>query len=95
MTYDAFLSGPIANTADYRQRFALAQMEVKRRKPGAKVWNPALLPADMSYRWLMTECIKALFESRLIVMLPDWRDSPGARAEYAIAESIGVPYLEL
>lgn len=85
MKWDVFLSGPITGVPDYRDRFADAEAAVKRGRPDARVWNPARMKDGQSYRWYMARCMIALFRSRMVVLLPGWRISPGAVAERAVA----------
>lgn len=91
--YDFFLSGPISGHADYRQAFAKAVVEINRRHPGSRIWNPAELPAGRDYRWYMWQCCIALFSSRRIVLLPGWFRSPGALAENFMALCLKIPVL--
>jgi hypothetical protein len=92
--YDVFLSGPISGVKEYRENFALAVCEARRRWPGCSVWNPAEIPDDREYTWCMEQCVRALFESSMIYMLPGWRESRGARAEHALAECLGIEVRE-
>jgi hypothetical protein len=92
--YDVFLSGPISDRPKYKEEFAVALCEVRRRFQNAKIWNPAEMPDDRNYQWYMRQRVNALFESSMIYMLPGWRESRGARAEHALAESLRIEVRE-
>ena len=93
MKYDYFLSGPITGVADFRERFASAVSRVQAHRPGARVWNPAALPAGKSYAWYMKKCVAALFVSRAVVCLDGYEASPGAMAEMHLARALHKPVL--
>jgi hypothetical protein len=97
--YDVFLSGPISGVANYADRFADAEAFVKNHVSGTSgdvaVWNPARLPAGKDYAWYMRQCCAACFSSCVVFALPGSEESKGARAEIALAQSLGVPVLWL
>ena len=95
--YDAILSGPITGVPDYAVRFALAYSNIRQRVFHATgvlpaVWNPATLPAGRTQAWYMRRCVDAIFASpgATVFLLPGWCDSKGARAEHALAVSLGM-----
>ncbi len=53
-----------------------------------------ITPSDF-YRLCLLEDIRALSTCDAICLLPDWRDSPGAKAELAFAKAIGIEVHEL
>lgn len=57
-----------------------------------EVINPMELPHLHEGKWIdyMCEDIRALHDCQMIYMLPNWRDSKGARIEHAIAEILGL-----
>lgn len=89
--YDVLLSGPISGVPEYKLRFAQASVRVRAGRPGVRIWNPAVLPDDREYGWYMRQCLDAVFDSALVVMLPGWENSPGAVAERALALALGIP----
>lgn len=92
--YDVFLSGPITGRPDYRAEFGAAEAWVRDRHPRAVVWNPCFTPQGRTYAFYMKRCVAALFGSAVVVLLPGWRQSPGACAEYALAKALGIPCVE-
>lgn len=94
MEWDVILSGPITGRPEYKREFAQAVVKVHAVMRGVKIWNPAELPAGREYRWYMVQCTEAILKGAkdgcVLVTLEGWQDSPGARAEVALAESVGM-----
>ena len=94
--FDIFMAGPITGVHDYKQRFAIAYTQlrneffVKNGRVGS-VWNPAMMPDGRSNEWYMRRCVDAMFESPdcVVALLNGWEGSKGARAEHALAVSLG------
>jgi hypothetical protein len=57
---------------------------------GCGTLNPANAPDGLSYRQYMSLSTQQVLCTTAIYMLPGWKDSPGARAEHALAEAIGL-----
>lgn len=100
-----FLSGPVTGLAreDACQRFLDAEMTCI--SLGAKyAFNPMRdVDAHLTHEEAMRVCLEELTatwldgstEYGLLVSLPGWEDSDGARLERAVAEAIGIPCVEL
>lgn len=83
-----------------REKFASAEKFLK--KKGHKVFNPtksgygkiaeynAIVNGTTFYKEILLLDIMALQRCDMICMLPDWSDSPGAKAELFFAEAIGL-----
>lgn len=84
-----YISGAIAGTEDYRERFEEAENALRER--GYEVINPVkvfdTLQDVLSYNEKLQICMTLVEQADAICSLPDWSSSKGASAErfYAIA----------
>lgn len=82
-----YISGAIAGTDDYLERFAKAQKELE--EEGYSVVNPAavnsMLPEDTGYEEYMRMSFLMLDMCDSIYMLDGWSKSCGANREYGYA----------
>lgn len=78
-----YISGKITGDPDYQKKFFEAETVL--REQGHSVYNPARLPEGWSPGEYMSVNLPALMASEVIYLLPDWRDSPGARIEFQLA----------
>lgn len=63
-------------------------------KLGHNVVNPTrLVEVDAHWSYAMRICLRALVECTHIYLLPDWKDSPGARLEVEVARKLEVEFL--
>ena len=69
-------------------KFGKVQKEIEAQ--GFKVLNPLEIVGTWETTWedAMKKCIAALMTADAIFLLPDWKDSTGARFEYDIASKI-------
>lgn len=74
-----YLAGKLTGEPDYREKFQRAQEELEKKR--YIVLNPAALPAGMSKSDYMRICFAMIDSADMVVLLPDWQDSPGARIE--------------
>lgn len=98
-----YLSGPITGTNDYMARFLEAEVKIEDElsrtgTPGLDfdIVNPTCLPHNHAGSWeeYMAEDLRALGECNIIVMLPDWRGSKGAKLELKRAKKWGIKAVE-
>lgn len=103
MKEKVYISGKIGEevlSEATRQKFASAEKFLKAN--GYKVFNPttsgygtmaentAKANGTTFYREILLLDIMALQQCDIICILPDWSDSPGAKAELFFAEAIGL-----
>ena len=103
MRKKVYISGKIGEevlSEATRQKFASAENFLKAK--GYKVFNPttsglgetaaqlALLNGTNFYKEILLLDIQKLKDCDIICLLPDWDESPGAKAELYFAEAIGL-----
>lgn len=59
----------------------------------AQVPHVAILPTE-DYELALAECFELLYRCDALVLMPTWRESPGAQRERDFAESLGIPIFE-
>ena len=75
-----YLSGPISGLEDvFRARFADAENYYLER--GSVVLNPAILPDGLRYEQYMDIDMAMVRACDVLVSLPGWEESKGAKAE--------------
>lgn len=82
-----YLAGKITGDPAYRAKFADAEMVL--RELGHTVLNPAVLPDGLEYAAYLLIDEQMLRASDAVCLLPDWRQSAGARQERALARRLG------
>jgi hypothetical protein len=89
-----YLAGKITGDLQYKQKFSAAYTYLKDQ--GYNVLNPAVLPEGMDYEDAMKICLHMVEVCDAIALMPDWKESPGAKREKKHAEEIGmqIMYLE-
>jgi nucleoside 2-deoxyribosyltransferase len=91
-----YLSGPISIAPDtYEHDFACATTVL--RANGFVVVSPVEMNSDdPHYTWLdfMRDDLRLILQCDLIAVLPNWENSPGARAEVSLALSLGMPVFD-
>jgi len=89
-----YISGAISSDPNFVQKFQDASQVVV-SAGASRCLNPASLPDGWHYDEYMEHCMLMVRRADVLVMLPCWVESPGAKAERAYAESLRRPVLEL
>lgn len=82
-----YIAGKITGDEHYREKFHKAESVLSQM--GHSVMNPAKLPDGMEQGDYMRICFAMIGCADVVVLLPDWVESPGAKLERAYAEKIG------
>lgn len=92
-----YISGPITGTEDYKERFRMAEMEL--RHVGHIPVNPVTisekLGKNLPHEAYMKRDIEWLITCEGIYMLPGWENSEGAKVEKMIADACGIPEIKV
>ena len=85
-----YISGPITNVIDYKEKFARAEQNLKAKYPDAKIINLTVLDKlPLTYDEYMELDLRLLGMCEGIYMLKGWEDSKGANREYGYALAKG------
>ncbi len=81
-----YISGPITNVLDYKEKFARAEKYLKEKYPATEIINPTVLSElPLSYDEYMDLDLRLLDMCGSIYMLDGWEMSKGACIEYGYA----------
>lgn len=83
-----YLAGKITGDPDYKKKFEAAA-EICR---GYTVLNPATLPEGMNRADYMRICFAMIDSADIVMFLPDYEESEGARLEKAYCDYIEKDY---
>ena len=75
-----YLCGKISGDPNYKEKFAAYERYYSRI---GRVFNPCTLDSSLPYDVLMGVCLAIVRSADLVVEMPDYPNSPGARAEVA------------
>ena len=85
-----YISGPITNVLDYKEKFARAEQNLKAKYPDAEIINPTVLDKlPLTYDEYMELDLRLLGMCEGIYMLKGWEDSKGSNREYGYALAKG------
>ena len=85
-----YISGPITNVLDYKDKFSRAEQDMKAKYPNAEIINPTVLDKlPLTYDEYMELDLRLLGMCEGIYMLKGWEDSKGSNREYGYALAKG------
>lgn len=94
-----YISGKISAPTEAEQKinievFYLVERELIAR--GFEVFNPARLESEgKSWEWYLSRDLKWIYDNKpALYMLPNWKESPGARLEYEFAKLLNLCIVE-
>ena len=85
-----YIAGPMTGIDDFN-RPAFFEMEKILNGHDRIALNPATLPGGLRQSEYMDICFAMIRAADAVVFLDGWKDSEGAKAEYAYAKKIGLP----
>ena len=93
MATKLYIAGKITGDAQYKKKFR--KYADKFTGKDFAVLNPANLPEGMAAGDYMKICFAMIDVADLIVFLPDWKESRGARLEMKYCKYVGKKIVEL
>lgn len=96
MTIRAYVAGPMSSLPELNYP-AFHQAAATLRGAGLQVENPAENPAPACGSWLayMRMAVRQVSTVDVVVLLPGWENSRGARVERELAHGMGLEVLTL
>ena len=89
-----YISGPMTGKPDLNEPL-FRSTEERLREMGHEVFNPHNVQKQPSYRDYLANDLAWICErADALVVLPGWEDSPGSKAEVAVADCIDLPIYE-
>lgn len=91
-----YISGPITNVLDYKEKFDQAEKHLKEKYPNAEIINPTMivLPSSCKHEDYMKIDFMLLDLANAIYMLKGWDLSKGCNQEYGYAVAKNLIILE-
>ncbi len=82
-----YISGPVTNVLDYKEKFDAAEKHLKETYPNAEIINPTMivLPSTCAHEDYMKIDFMLLDLADAVYLLKGWELSKGANQEYGYA----------
>ena len=89
-----YIAGKVSGI-EIEARVLFKRAEIELLIQGHDVINPMELEHDHDKTWqsYMRECISAMMKADALYLLPNWRESKGARIEVQLAHNLGIKIL--
>lgn len=85
-----YLCGKVTGDAHYRDKFLDGENELY--EAGFYPVNPAAcIPPETGWKEAMRKAVSLMLQCDGVALLPDWKESKGAKVEVTLAKSIGIP----
>jgi hypothetical protein len=89
-----YICGRITGDADYQAKFLDA--ENKLYEAGFRPVNPAArVPADTDWNQAMREAISLMLQCDGVALLPDWKESRGAKIEVRLSIDLDITFMSV
>jgi hypothetical protein len=88
-----YISGPMRHIRNFNYPL-FNRVARTLRKYGFSVFNPAETKEKLTFRGYMQIDLPEVMRADLIVMLPGWRKSVGAKLEHQTAVACDIPVIE-
>lgn len=87
-----YISGKTTDDPDYYRKFARAERHVRGMFPNAAVLSPTRHPEGLTCEQYMLRAYQDIVDADIVLFLPDWEKSEGAKLEYAHCRYTGKKY---
>lgn len=87
-----YISGKITGDPEYYRKFARAERHVRGMFPNAAVLSPTRHPEGLTCEQYMLRAYQDIADADIVLFLPDWENSEGAKLEYAHCRYTGKKY---
>lgn len=88
-----YLSGSVTDDPDFRDKFAYAEYQLKKR--GFKVLNPVKHEKDgKKWSYYLKKDIRKLTRCQGLILLDGWENSKGAKLELKVAQELDFKVIE-
>lgn len=89
-----YIAGKITGDPGYKEKFEAEKQKLHETFPWAIILNPAEIPEGLRNHEYMRLSFAMIDSADLVVFLPDWEDSRGARLEKAYCEYTAKAWVE-
>lgn len=88
MSQKVYIAGPMSGLPE-ENRPAFFAMAERVKAKGHIPLNPAILPDGLQQHEYMAICLEMVKMADRVLLLPGWKNSLGAKAEWSLARKLG------